>query len=99
MRHARAKSPVSISIYFDVPAVYVHLHDRGDVKVARSKRLGRSLVLDFDAGNRLIGVSMLDPGALNVVFKQVVPKYRGARVLNGLKSRREIIEKAFATLT
>lgn len=94
--HARIRGPVSISVYFDVPSVYVYLRDREHFKVARSKRIGRGLVLDFDSDRRLIGVSMLEPAALNLVFKQVVSKYPGARALNYLKSKREIIEKAFA---
>lgn len=96
MRHARVQGPISISVYLDVPSVYVYLRDREHFKVARSKRIGRGLVLDFDAGNKLIGVSMLEPGALNLLFKEIVAKYPGARALNRLKSKREILEKAFA---
>lgn len=51
--------------------------------------------MDLDAEGRLIGVEMLGPGSLQVVFQKVIPKYHAAG-LKQLENRRRIIEEVLS---
>ena len=88
----------SVTVQFDtrVPAVYVYLKDPIGFQSSKSKKIAPGVVVDLDEEGKLIGVELLGPGSLEVVFRKVIPEYK-AKILRQLEPKRRLLEEILSS--
>ncbi len=84
----------SLTVQFDtqIPAIYVYLRDPKGFRAARSLEVGPGVVADLDTNGKLIGVELLGPGSLEVVFKKVMRRFKAPQ-LRQLHHRERMIKE------
>ena len=87
--------PLTMRFSPEVPCLYVYLRDLHGFKVAFSRRIGLGLILDFDSRRKLVGIELLDPAAIDTVFRKIPAQY-GVPQLNHLKSRKRALKELLA---
>lgn len=76
-------------------AIYIYLKDIGPGEVKKTLRVAPGLHVDVDESGHPLGIEVLAPGAIDVIFDAVVPRY-GLHELEPLERKLRILEPLLA---
>lgn len=86
---------LTISVDAVAQAIYIYLRPTKGFRSYRQEEPRKGVIVDFDAEGRVIGVELLGPGRLDLVVKQLIPKYH-IPALRQVLARQEAIEEQLA---